>query len=190
MAQRSAFLLGAERVIAIDHLPERLELDRTKAGAKTNDYSRAGSVLEALKEMTGGRGPDSCIDAVSMEGHGTGVDYAYDRVKQSLGLETDRGSALCEAIIAVRKGGTLAILGVSMLMDKFPNGAILNKGLNARAAQQHGQKYVPRLLDHAPKGELDTSDLATHRFSLEDSPRGYTMFKHEEDGCVRAVFTP
>ena len=189
MAMRSAYLLGAERVIAIDRLPERLSMAKEKAGAETLDYSQE-SVLEALREMTGGRGPDSCIDAVGMEAHGTGVGYAYDRVKQALRLETDRGTALREAILACRKGGTLSILGVYGLMDKFPLGAIINKGLTVRAAQQHGQAYVPRLLDHAVKGELDASYLATHTFSLEEAPRGYEMFKNKEDGCVRAVFIP
>jgi threonine dehydrogenase-like Zn-dependent dehydrogenase len=189
MAMQSAYLLGAERIIAIDRLPERLQLARNHAGAETLDYTR-DNVLEALKEMTGGRGPDSCIDAVGMEAHGTGVGYAYDRVKQTLHMQTDRGTALREAILACRKGGTLSILGVYGVMDKFPIGAIINKGLTVRTAQQHGQAYLPRLLEYAAKGELDPSYLATHRFSLEDAPRGYEMFKHKEDGCVRAVFVP
>jgi threonine dehydrogenase-like Zn-dependent dehydrogenase len=190
MAQRSAYLLGAERVIAIDRLPERLRLAREKCGSETINYMEVDSVVETLKEMTGGRGPDACIDAVGMEAHGTGIQHAYDSVKQALHLQTDRGTALREAIMAVRKGGVLSILGVYMLMDKFPIGAIMNKGLTVRTAQQHGQKYMPRLLEHAAKGELDPSFLATHRFSLEDGPRGYAMFKHKEDGCVRSVFAP
>jgi threonine dehydrogenase-like Zn-dependent dehydrogenase len=189
MAMQSAYLLGAERVIAIDRLPERLQMARDHAGAETLDYTR-DNVLEALKEMTGGRGPDSCIDAVGMEAHGTGVGYAYDRVKQTLRMQTDRGTTLREAILACRKGGTLSILGVYGMMDKFPIGVIMNKGLTVRTAQQHGQAYLPRLLEYAAKGELDPSYLATHRFSLEDAPRGYEMFKHKEDGCVRAVFVP
>lgn len=190
MAMRSAFLMGAERVIAIDRFPERLEMAKEKIGAETVNYTEVDSLVEALKEMTGGRGPDACIDAVGMEAHGTGIAYAYDRTKQALHLHTDRGEALRQAIIACRKGGTLSILGVYGIMDKFPLGAIMNKGLTVRSAQQHGQKYMPRLLEHAAKGELDPSFLATHRFSLEDSPRGYDMFKHKKDGCVRAVFTP
>jgi threonine dehydrogenase-like Zn-dependent dehydrogenase len=125
-----------------------------------------------------------------MEAHGTGIGYAYDRAKQALRLETDRGEALRQAIMACRKGGTLSILGVYGLMDKFPIGVIMNKGLTVRTAQQHGQKYVPRLLEYASQGKLDPSYLATHRFSLEDAPRGYEMFKQKQDGCVRAVFTP
>ena len=190
MAQQSAYLLGAERVIAIDRFPERLQMAREHAHAETIDYTDVESVLETLKEMTGGRGPDACIDAVGMEAHGTGLQYAYDKAKQLLHLHTDRGEALRQAILACRKGGTLSILGVYGLMDKFPIGTIINKGLTVRAAQQHGQKYVPRLLEHAMRGELDPSYLVTHRFSLEDAPRGYEMFKKKEDGCVRVVFTP
>jgi threonine dehydrogenase-like Zn-dependent dehydrogenase len=190
MAIQSAYLMGAERVIAIDRFPERLRMARENAGAETIDYTEVGSVVESLKEMTGGRGPDACIEAVGMEAHGTGVQYAYDRVKQALHLHTDRGDALRQAILACRKGGTLAILGVYGVMDKFPLGVIINKGLTVRTAQQHGQRYVPRLLEHAVCGELDPSYLATHRFSLEDAPRGYEMFKKKQDGCVRAVFTP
>ena len=190
MAIKSAFLMGANRVIAIDRFPERLRMAREKAGAETINYTEVDSVVETLKEMTGGRGPDACIDAVGMEAHGTGIGYAYDRVKQSLRLETDRGEALREAIMACRKGGTLSILGVYGIMDKFPIGSIMNKGLTVRSAQQHGQRYMTRLLDHVARGELDPSYLATHLFSLEDAPRGYDMFKHKEEGCVRAVFTP
>ncbi|MCB8819282.1 zinc-dependent alcohol dehydrogenase [Microvirga rosea] len=190
MAQKSAFLMGAERVIGIDRLPERLQMAREHVGSETINYEEVDSVLEMLKEMTGGRGPDACIDAVGMEAHGTGLQYAYDRAKQLMYMHTDRGQALSEAILACRKGGTLSILGVYGVMDKFPIGAIMNKGLTVRTAQQHGQAYMDRLLDHAQKGELNPSFLATHRFSLEDAPHGYAMFKHKEDGCVRSVFIP
>ncbi len=190
MAMRSAYLLGAGRVIAIDRLPERLALAREHAGAETLDYTQVDSVVEALKEMTGGRGPDACIDAVGMEAHGIGPGYAYDRVKQALRLQTDRAQALRQAIVACRKGGIISVVGVYGVTDKFPMGVIVNKGLTLRSAQQHGQRYMPRLLEHAAKGELDPSFLVTHRFSLEEAPRGYAMFKHKEDGCVRAVFAP
>ena len=190
MAQRSAFLMGAERVIAIDRLPERLALAREKAGSETIDYAQTDSVLEALKEMTGGRGPDACIEAVGMEAHGTGAQYAYDRVKQALHLHTDRGSALREAAMACRKAGTLAVVGVYGVIDKFPFGVIMNKGLTIRTAQQPGQRYMPRMLEHVQNGELDPSFLITHRMPLEDAARGYEMFKDKEDGCVRAVFAP
>lgn len=190
MAMQSAYLMGAERVIAIEGYPERLQMAREQVGAETIDYTAVDNVVEALKAMTGGRGPDSCIDAVGMEAEGTGLQQTYDRIKQTLRLETDRGAALREAIMACRKGGTLSILGVYGVMDKFPIGVIMNKGLTVRTAQQHGQKYVPRLLEHTARGELNPSFLATHRFSLEEAPRGYEMFSKREDGCVRAVFTP
>ncbi len=190
IAQKSAYLMGAARVIAIDRFPDRLAFARDKVKAETINYAETPDVLEALRDMTGGRGPDACIDAVGMEAHGTGIDYAYDRTKQALRMHTDRGQALRQAILACRKGGTLSILGVYGAMDKFPIGVIINKGLTVRTAQQHGQKYVPRLLEHTVKGELDASFLATHRFSLEDSPKGYDMFKHKQDGILRAVFVP
>jgi threonine dehydrogenase-like Zn-dependent dehydrogenase len=190
MAQRSALLMGAQRVIAIDRLPERLALARERIGAETIDYGGPESVMEQLREMTGGRGPDACIDAVGMEAHGTGPQYAYDRVKQALHLHTDRGSALREAAYACRKGGTLSVLGVYGVIDKFPFGIIINKGLTVRTAQQHGQRYMPAMLEHVQKGELDPSFLITHRMSIEEGPRGYELFKNKEEGCVRAVFTP
>ena len=188
MAAQSALLLGAERVIAIDRLPERLALAR-RHGIETIDYSQE-DVLDRLKEMTGGRGPDACIEAVGMEAHGSGVEYAYDRVKQALHLHSDRGSALRQAIVACKKGGILSMIGVYGLMDKFPLGVLMNKGLTLRTAQQHGQKYVPRLLEYVQSGALDPSYLATHRCSLEEAPRAYEMFKHKEDGMVRAVILP
>ena len=190
MALQSARLLGAERVIAIDRYADRLHLAHQKAGAETINYESTESVVEALKELTGGRGPDACIDAVGMEAHGPGVEYAYDRVKQALHLHTDRGEALRQAILAVRKGGTLSILGVYGVMDKFPLGVMMNKGLTIRTAQQHGQKYVPKLLDHVQRGELNPEFLATHQFSLDDAPRAYGMFKNKQDGMLRAVFKP
>jgi threonine dehydrogenase-like Zn-dependent dehydrogenase len=189
MAQRSAALLGAGRVIAIDRLPERLRLAE-RFGAETIDYSVTESVVETLLEMTGGRGPDACIEAVGMEAHGSGVDYAYDRVKQALRLETDRGQALRQAVVACRKGGTLAVLGVYGVIDKFPMGVIMNKGLTIRTAQQHGQRYVPRLLEYVGRGDLDTAALATHQLPLAESVHGYDIFKKKQDGCIRAVFTP
>lgn len=189
-AMQSAFLLGAERVIGIDRFPDRLQMAREKVGAETINYEEVDSVLEVLKEKTGGRGPDSCIDAVGMEAHGTGLMYAYDRITQELRINSDRGEALRQAIMACRKGGIVSVLGVYGQMDKFPFGVVMNKGLTIRTAQQHGQKYVARLLDYAQQGKLDASYLATHKFSLEDSPRGYDMFRAKKDGCVRAVFVP
>lgn len=189
MAQKSAMIMGAERVIAIDRLPERLALAKS-LGSETINYEESDSVLEELREFTFGKGPDACIEAVGMEAHGTGPQYAYDRVKQALHLETDRGSALREAMMAVRKGGTLAIIGVYGLMDKFPLGMLMNKGVTIRTAQQWGQRYMPAMLDHVQKGELDPSILVSHRMSLEESPKGYQLFKDKEDDCMRAVFKP
>jgi threonine dehydrogenase-like Zn-dependent dehydrogenase len=190
MAMKSALLMGAERVIAIDRIPERLETARAMIGAETINYETSGSVMEELREMTGGRGPDACIDAVGMEAHGTGIQGAYDKVKQLARLQTDRGSALREAMYAVRKGGTLSIMGVYGLMDKVPLGMLMNKGVTIRTAQQHGQKYMPRMLEHVQNGELDPSFMITHRMPLTEAARGYEIFKEKEDGCLRAVFVP
>jgi len=190
MAAASARLLGAGRVIVVDRLPERLEKARTVAGAETLDYSAVDSVQEVLRETTGGRGPDAVIEAVGMEGHGTGVQQKVDRAKQALRLETDRATPLREAVLACRKGGVVSVLGVYGLTDSFPMGDIINKGLTLRSAQQHGQRYVPRLLEHVAAGELDTAALMTHEMPLEDAVRGYEIFKEKEDGCLRAVFHP
>ncbi|WP_438026454.1 zinc-dependent alcohol dehydrogenase [Sorangium sp. So ce233] len=190
MAILSAYLLGAERVIAIDRIPERLRLARERGRAEVLDYDEV-DVHEALRDMTGGRGPDACIDAVGMEAHGSGLEYAYDRAKQAMRLETDRPIALRQAIMACRKGGTVSIVGAyGGFIDKFPLGAAMNKGLVFRMGQQHGQRYMPRLLEHIERGEIDPSFLVTHPMRLEDGPRGYQLFKKKQDGCVRVVFTP
>jgi len=190
MAARAAMLLGAERVVVIDRFAERLQQVEDQIGADTLDYS-SQDVLPELKEMTGGRGPDVCIEAVGMEAHSTGPAYLYDQVKQQLRLQTDRPTAVREAIQACRKGGSVYVLGVfGALVDKFPLGALMNKGLTLRAAQQHGQRYIPMLLERMAAGELRTEHLATHVMSLEDGPHGYQIFKEKTDGCVRAVFRP
>jgi len=189
MAAKSARLLGAERVVVIDRFPERLEMARTVCDADTVDYTDC-NVREVLRETTGGRGPDACIDAVGMEGRGTGVQELYDRTKQFLRLETDRATALRQAVLACRKGGVVSVLGVYGVTDKFPMGAVTNKSLTIRSAQQHGQRYLPRLFEHVQKGELDPAVLITHDMPLEESVRGYEMFKDKQDGCVRAVFRP
>jgi threonine dehydrogenase-like Zn-dependent dehydrogenase len=189
MAQKSAYMLGAGRVIAIDRIPERLQMASEKVGAETINYAET-SVIDALKEMTGGRGPDHCIEAVGMEAHGYSIDYALDRVKQSLRLSRDSGHSLREAIYACRKGGTVSVLGVFMLMDKFPMGAVVNKGLTIHSSQVFAQKYIPRLLEHAAHGEFDASFMMTHKFSLEDAAKGYEMWRMKEEGCVRSVFAP
>ncbi|NKR28740.1 alcohol dehydrogenase catalytic domain-containing protein [Rhodococcus hoagii] len=189
MAAKSALLLGADRVIVIDRFPERLEMARTVCHAETVDYTDC-NVREVLRESTGGRGPDACIDAVGMEGHGSGVQELYDRTKQLLRLETDRATSLRQAVLACRKGGVVSVLGVYGVTDKFPMGAVTNKSLTIRSAQQHGQRYLPRLFEHVQRGELDPAVLATHDLPLEDAVRGYEMFKKKQDGCVRAVFRP
>ncbi|SDG99337.1 zinc-dependent alcohol dehydrogenase [Klenkia brasiliensis] len=190
MAARKAMLMGAERVVVVDRLDNRLEQVRTHIGAETLDYEQV-DVLAELREMTGGRGPDVCIEAVGMEAHGTGVQHVYDQVKQQLRLQSDRPTAVREAIHACRKGGTVFTLGVfGGLVDKFPLGAVMNKALTLRGAQQHGQRYVPEILDLMDSGEVRTEHLATHVMSLEQGPEGYRMFKEKEDGCVRAVFKP
>jgi threonine dehydrogenase-like Zn-dependent dehydrogenase len=190
MAARAAMLLGAEQVVVIDRLPERLQQVHQHIGAETLDYTKDEVVAE-LKERTGGRGPDVCIEAVGMEAHSTGPDYLYDQVKQQLRLQTDRPTALREAIYACRKGGSLFVLGVfGAVVDKFPLGAVMNKGITMRGAQQHGHRYIPMILDRIAAGEIRTEHLATHVMSLDDGSRGYQMFKNKEDGCVRAVFRP
>jgi len=190
MAARAAMLMGAERVVVVDRLDERLQQVRTHVGAETLDYEQTDVPAE-LREMTGGRGPDVCIEAVGMEAHHPGVMGAYDQVKQQLRLQTDRPPAVREAIYACRKGGTVFTLGVfAGLVDKFPLGAVMNKGLTLRGAQQHGQRYVPQILEHMARDELRTEHLATHVMPLERGPEGYRLFKEKEDGCVRTVFRP
>jgi threonine dehydrogenase-like Zn-dependent dehydrogenase len=189
MAQQSAFILGAERVIAIDRFPERLALAE-RLGCETLNYLEVPDIVEALVEMTGGRGPDACIDAVGMEAGGFGPGYMVDRLKQATRMQTDVGIALRQAVQAVRKGGRICVLGVYGMMDHFPMGVLMNKGVTLRAAQQHGQAYVPRLIDYTEQGALTPELLATHVFALDDAARGYKMFKHKEDGCIRAVFRP
>ncbi|BDT87527.1 zinc-dependent alcohol dehydrogenase [Nocardia cyriacigeorgica] len=190
MAAHTARLLGAERVIVIDRFPRRLELARTHAGAETIDYSAVDSIVEALRETTGGRGPDACIDAVGMEGHGTGVQQLYDKAKQLLRMGTDRATSLRQAILACRKGGVVSVLGVYGVTDKFPMAVITNKGLTIRSAQQRGQAYMPRMFDYLEQGDLDPSYLITHDLPLTEAVRGYDLFKNSKQECVRAVFRP
>ncbi|MEU3460462.1 zinc-dependent alcohol dehydrogenase [Streptomyces sp. NPDC006733] len=190
LAARAAYLLGAERVIVIDCYAERLQMAELHAGAEALDYTTTDIAAE-LRERTGGRGPDVCIEAVGMEAHGTGVSHMYDQAKQRVRLQSDRPTAVRQAIHACRKGGSVFVLGVfAGVVDKFPLGAILNKGLILRAAQQHGQRYIPMLLERIAAGDLSTAHLATHVLPLDEAPKGYRMFKEKEDGCVRAVFRP
>ncbi|SES21911.1 Threonine dehydrogenase [Lentzea xinjiangensis] len=189
MAARAAQLLGAERVIVIDRFDYRLRQAELAFGVETINYADT-SVGETLLEATGGRGPDVCIEAVGCEAHSTGPQYAYDQVKSKLKLEMDRPIAVREAIYNCRKGGSVFVLGVfTGLVDKFPLGAMMNKGLTVRGAQQHGQRYIPMLLDRIASGELVTSHLATHVMPLSEGARGYELFKKKEDDCLRSVFT-
>jgi threonine dehydrogenase-like Zn-dependent dehydrogenase len=190
MAANAAFLKGAERVIAMDRFDYRLQMMERHIGAEVLNYEQTDVDLE-LKERTGGRGPDVCIEAVGLESHAPGPQYRYEQVKQQLRIETDRPHAVRDAIMACRKGGTVFVLGVFVgMVDKFPLGALMNKGLTMRGAQQHGERYISELLDRIAKGELKTGHLATHPMSLDDGPKGYELFKNKEDGCLRAVFAP
>ena len=189
-AIQSAWLLGAERVIAIDRFPERLSMAATYGKAETINYEEK-SVLDTLNEMTGGRGPDVCIDAVGMEAHGMGVAGVYDKVKQSVRLETGRPHALREAIMACRKGGTLSVAGVyGGIIDKIPMGAAFNKGLTWKMGQTHVHRYLQPLLEKIVDGSVDPAAIITHRLKLEDAPQGYDIFKNKEDDCVKVVLTP
>jgi threonine dehydrogenase-like Zn-dependent dehydrogenase len=190
-AIQSAYLLGAERVIAIDRFPERLEMARTLSKAHTINYTEVDNLVNELKYLTGGRGPDSCIDAVGMEAHGAGLSYMYDRAKQATMMENDRPIALREAIMACRKGGTISIPGVySGLVDKFPLGAAFNKGLTMKMGQTHVHKYLKPLLEHVQKGDIDPSFVITHHLPLEEAPRGYRIFQEKKEECIKIVLKP
>jgi threonine dehydrogenase-like Zn-dependent dehydrogenase len=187
----SAKLLGAERIIAIDRVPERLAMAANKAGATdTINYEDQG-VLETLKELTGGVGPDACIDAVGTEAHAPGIMYAYDRFKQALMLESDRPIALREAIMACSNGGTVSVIGVyGGFIDKFPMGSFMNRSLTMKTGQCHVQRYMKPLLARIENGEIDASFIITHRMRLDDAPEGYAMFDKKQDDCVKVVLTP
>jgi threonine dehydrogenase-like Zn-dependent dehydrogenase len=188
-AIRSAFLLGAERVIAIDDVPERLQMAEA-CGAETLNFNDQ-DIFEKLKDKTGGRGPDACIEAVGMEAHGTTFDALYDRAKAALFLATDRPHALRQAINACRKGGTVSIPGVyGGVLDKIPFGAAFNKGLTLKMGQTHVPKYMRPLLERIQKGEIDPSFIITHRMRLRDAPEGYELFKHKQDDCIKIVLKP
>ena len=188
-----AVMLGAERVIAIDQYDYRLQMAVNKAGATdTIDFSKDADIVEQLKVMTGGRGPDAVIDAVGMEAaHGHGALHAVDRVKQAGRLETERGHALRDAILACRPGGIVSVIGVyGGAVDKFPVGAVLNKGLQLRAGQCHVHKYLKPLYQHIVDGDIDPSFVITHRLGLDMAPDAFETFKHKQDGCVKVVLKP
>ncbi len=189
-AIKSAYMLGADRVIAFDRVPERLQMAKEQAKAEVLNYEEV-DVGEAIKEMTGGRGPDACIDAVGMEAHGTDAMAFYDKAKQAVRLETDRPTALRQVIVACRKGGHVSLAGVyGGFLDKIPMGAAFNKGLTFKMGQTHVHKYLRPLLDRIQNGEIDPSFVITHKMSLEEAPKGYEIFKHKKDNCIKVVLKP
>jgi threonine dehydrogenase-like Zn-dependent dehydrogenase len=186
----SAFLLGAERVIAIDRFEYRLALARDKLGAETLNYEDV-DVYTALRELTGGRGPDHCIDAVGLEGHSHTPMYPIDRVKQALMIETDRPLALREAVMSCRNGGTVSVIGVySGFIDMFPMGAVVNRSLTIKSGQCPVQKYMPALLERIQKREIDPSFVITHRMALDRAPEGFDTFLKKKEGCEKVVLSP
>jgi threonine dehydrogenase-like Zn-dependent dehydrogenase len=187
----SAYLLGAERVIAIDSYPYRLRMAREKAGAETLNLEET-DVPDALREMTAGRGPDACIDAVGMEAHHSSAAIdAYDRTKQASRAETERPHAIREAIMACGNGGTIAVVGAyGGFVDKFPMGSLMNRSLTIRTGQCHVQRYMRPLLDRVRNGDIDPSFVVTHRMPLDDAPRGYEIFKKKHEDCVKVVLKP
>jgi threonine dehydrogenase-like Zn-dependent dehydrogenase len=188
-AIQSAFLMGAERVIAIDHYPHRLELAKSR-GAEIIDFEHV-KVREALVEMTGGIGPDACIDAVGLESHGLAIDNMLDHAKAAVGLATDRLHALRQVILACRKGGRVSIPGVyGGVADKFPIGAVMEKGLTIKTGQTHVQKYMDELLKMILDGKIDTTFLISHRLPLEEAARGYKMFKEQQNDVTKVVLKP
>ena len=189
-AIQSAFLLGAERVIAIDHYPERLRMARELSGAETLHFD-AVDVPDALREMTGGRGPDACIDAVGMEAHGSGVSYIYDRLKQTMKLESDRPTALREALMACRNGGVVSVPGVyGGFSDKIPFGSIMNRSLTIKTGQTHVQRYMQPLLERIQRGELDPGAIISHHLTLDEAPHGYEIFQKKQEQCIKVVLHP
>ncbi len=188
-AIKSAYLLGAHRVIAIDHLPERLDKARSQAGAEVLNFEE-DPILDALRELTGGRGPDVCIEAVGMEAHGGGITDWYDKAKQTLRLESGRPHALRQAIMACGKGGTVVIPGVfGGLLDKIPMGAAFSKGLTFKMGQTHVHRYMDTLLDTVKNGDVDPAFIISHRVPLIEGPAAYRMFQHKTDNCLKVVMT-
>jgi threonine dehydrogenase-like Zn-dependent dehydrogenase len=189
-AIRSAFLLGAGKVIAIDEIPERLRM-AAEGGAETLDFSKVDDINTALKEMTGGRGPDACIDAVGMEAHAGGFEGFTDRAKQLAKIESDRPAVLRDVIMSCRNGGSVSVAGVyGGLVDSIPFGSLMNRGLTLKSGQTHVQRYWEGLLDRIVKGDIDPSFVITHRLSLTDAPSGYETFKDKKDECIKVVMQP
>lgn len=190
MAIRSALILGAERVIAIDRYAARLDLAQ-QGGAETINYEDCDDLDAELKSRTGGRGPDVCVDAVGMEAHGTTAVAKLDRVKQAMMLETDRPYVLRQVIQCCRKGGQVSLPGVYIgVVDKFPIGTAFGKGLTLTMGQTHMHKYLKPLFELVESGRIDPSEIITHRVSLEDAPAAYRLFQDKEDDAVKFVLTP
>jgi len=185
-AIRSAFMLGAERVIAIDRYASRLKM-ATDGGAEPLNFEEVG-VYDTLMELTGGRGPDACIDAVGMEAHAPAMIHAYDRVKQAMMLESDRPHVLREAIMACRNGGTVSVIGVyGGFIDKFPIGSFMNRSLTMRTGQAHVHRYLRPLLNRIENGDIDPSFVITHRMSLDEAPKAYDLFDFNKEECIKVV---
>ena len=186
----SAYLQGAEKVIAIDRIADRLELAREHSGAEVINYGDE-DIFEALHEMTGGRGPDACIDAVGLEAHGFGIAGAYDKAKQAVRLQTDRPTVLRQVIQACGKGGVVSLAGVyGGLLDKVPMGAAFNKSLTLKMGQTHVQRHLPDLLRRVRDGEIDPRFVITHRMPLSKGPEAYETFREKSDGCIKVVLKP
>ena len=189
-AIRSAFMLGTERVIAIDRFPERLRLAE-EGDAETINYELVDDVVQTLKDMTGNRGPVSCIDAVGMEAYGHTLPFLVDRAKQAMKLSTDRPNVLRQCILACRKGGTVSVPGVyGGFLDKIPFGAAMNKALTFKMGQTHMMRYMKPLLERIERGEIDPSFVITHRLPLSDAPGAYKMFRDKQDHCTKVVLDP
>jgi threonine dehydrogenase-like Zn-dependent dehydrogenase len=189
-AIKSAWMLGAGRVIAIDREPERLRMAAEHGKAETINFEYTNA-FDALKDSTGGQGPDACIDAVGLEAHGATIDAWYDKVKTSAYMATDRASALRQAIHACRKGGTVSIPGVyGGFVDKVPLGAAFGKGLTLRMGQTHVHRYLALLLDRINREEIVPSFVITHRIKLDDAPEAYETFKRKQDDCIKVVMRP
>ncbi len=191
-AAKSAFLMGAEKVITIENIPERINLAQQIGCEVINfDADNDKNLFDQLKEKTNGRGPDSCIDAVGLEAHGTSPGEIYDWIKMGLRLATDRPNVLRQAIQACRKGGTVSVPGVyAGFLDKFPFGAAFAKGLTFKMGQTHTQRYMRPLLDHIEKGDIDPTFLITHSLPLDQAPEAYETFKNKQDGCIKVVMKP
>ena len=190
MAARAAQLMGAGRVILVDRNRDRLRVAAEHLGVETLNHTEV-DVLDELRERSAGRGPDACVEAVGMEADGRGPVGRYDRAKQALRLQTDRPTAVRQAVTACRKGGTVSIVGVFVgFVDTFPLGAAMNKALVLRMGQMHAQRYIPMLLRRLADGQIDPSYLATHPMPLSEGVRGYELFEHKRDGCLRTVLHP